>query len=92
MAGSGTIHIKIDGRTRNGFTWLKYYIIIMSKTAMGKTQLRYEDTLKADSVEEWIAKVFLRPIVFRIVVLLYKTKIHSVHVTLGFLLIGIVAA
>ncbi|MFQ6103301.1 MAG: CDP-alcohol phosphatidyltransferase family protein [Candidatus Glassbacteria bacterium] len=59
---------------------------------MGKNRLRYEDTIKSDEVEEWIAKIFLRPVAFRIVVLLYETKIHSVHVTLAFLLTGIVAA
>ena len=59
---------------------------------MKKRTLQYADTLKADEVEEWIARIFLQPVAFRIVTLLLNTKIHPVHVTLCFFLTGIGAA
>ncbi len=52
----------------------------------------YGDTVKDDSVEEWVARKFLRPAAYRIVLLLYDTPVHSVHVTWCFLAVGLVAA
>lgn len=55
-------------------------------------EISYHDTVKDDSVEEWIARRFLRPAAHRIVLVLYDTPVHSVHVTWCFLAVGIVAA
>jgi hypothetical protein len=64
----------------------------MAETVKKKRELRYADTVKSDDVEEWIACLFLRPAAFRIVVFLYDTKVHSIHVTACFLVVGIAAA
>jgi hypothetical protein len=59
---------------------------------MKKGKPRYDNMLKADEVEEWLARVFLRPVASRVVNVLYDKNVHSVHVTGGFLLIGLTAA
>lgn len=59
---------------------------------MPKPLVAYENTIKDPVAEEWIARVFLRPIAHRIVLILYSTRVHSVHVTACFFAIGILAA
>jgi phosphatidylglycerophosphate synthase len=52
----------------------------------------YEDTIKDPLGEEWIARIFLRPVAYRIVLFLYPTRVHSVHVTACFLAVGLIAS
>jgi phosphatidylglycerophosphate synthase len=52
----------------------------------------FEATIKDPVAEEWIARIFLRPVAYRIVLFLYATRVHSVHVTASFLAVGFVAS